>query len=272
MAPVFFKDNKGNFGDEINKIIFKELPSALNKRVIGIGTILGSEISNNKKLIVFGSGVRNPLDIKLENLDVRFVRGPLSSSVCNGAKFISDPAYLLNIFLKNIDQSHKKYNLSLIPHYSTINNAFWLTICRLLKINFIDPTQPVKEVVQEIVYSKKTICGAMHAAIISDLYNTPWIRLRMNLSMSETPFISEFKWLDWLGSIDRTNFYINIGLESKRISGFKGLLYKSLTSLEILTRLISQKKSNNYQLSNEQKKRKIIKRLIKEYEKLKREK
>ena len=105
MSVEYWKDNSGNFGDEVNGVLWRGLVDldALERNGItmyGVGSILGRGVKDivDKRCVVMGSGVPQGGRIELpSNWDVRWVRGPYSAEALgvSGELGVGDPAILL---------------------------------------------------------------------------------------------------------------------------------------------------------------------------------
>ncbi|MGV3558426.1 polysaccharide pyruvyl transferase family protein [Larkinella arboricola] len=220
MELVYYKSEKGNFGDDLNGILWPELfPEKdfkdINAYFLGIGSILYNEnkliksLGPNKK-IVFGTGVRPTYNnqIKLDSSwDIKFLRGPLSAHALNDRfKYISDAAYALRLTknFNNYLKAEKKYEVSVIPYFHSTNYFNWKDICETLGYNYISPLSEhgVEFTLQEMASSKLIITEAMHGAILADIFRVPWHKFVLSTPFTEGQLVSEFKWMDWLLSIN----------------------------------------------------------------------
>jgi succinoglycan biosynthesis protein ExoV len=221
MKLISYKDKKGNFGDDLNDWlwpkIFGEKFFTKNDEIafFGIGSILISgsnymeEAEKYTKKVIFGTGVRSieqSFDFD-ESWDISFLRGPFSSYIASGncTNYISDSAYFISL-LPNYNKyinSKKKFKVSVVPYYKTLDALDWETCCENLGWNLIKPTgNNVENFIQQIAESEYVICEAMHGAIIADALRIPWKRLKFQAHILEGEVVSEFKWNDWLYSID----------------------------------------------------------------------
>ena len=197
-----------NFGDELNPWLWPQFISDLvdsenfhtaktnasGALFIGVGTLLNQRLPANPK-IIFGSGVGygNPqVDAKWH---IYFVRGPLSADALGLDKSyaITDPVILLRAL--KLPAVEKRYKCSFMPHHDSLNTANWAKVCRDLDIHFIDPTASFEEGLHQLMASELVICEAMHAAIIADTLNIPWVPITLHRH------INEFKWKDWCQSV-----------------------------------------------------------------------
>lgn len=245
--------NGPNFGDQLNAYIFPQLfPDLLSTAddgllLCGIGSIIEkSLIPNDKKMIIFGSGMRHPLyDGDRSGWDIRFLRGPLSASclsVSNG--YITDAAYCLPLVkeFKDISfSSKKKYRASLIPYFSYASLLPWQQICNFVGIHYIDPAANPKLVLQDVLNSEHIIAGAMHGAIVADICRVPWVRLRMDQFPTEAPLTTEFKWADWMLSLG-LNTHPCIKISSVDLHNAKKQVSQIAFSLEAILKLRNRSK------------------------------
>jgi len=207
MNIIYFKSDIGNFGDDLNPWLWEQLFgdfSSYKKDLdfIGIGSILDTRINSDNAKLVFGSGVRDfDFDInEISNLEISFVRGPISSRLTNNSNYITDAAYALRLLpQKNYT---KKYKTSIIPYFRHAYQFNWKLFEKFTGIHVIMPTQPVEKVIEEINQSENILAVAMHGAILADIYRVPWMRVKFSKHGHESALTSELKWNDWLRSID----------------------------------------------------------------------
>lgn len=217
MKYIYYKDSKGNFGDDLNAWLWpKFFGNDLDDKTsfLGIGTILFNEnklfenLKNTRK-IVFGTGIRPMHDVfKLDNTwDFKFLRGPLSAKHFNDQfEYIADAAYALRLVhgFEELVNTPKKYEISFIPYFQSVKYFDWKKICDTLGIHYISPLSDndIEFTLKEIAASKYIISEAMHGAIIADMLRVPWNRFVFSTPHNEGGMVSEFKWLDWLYSIN----------------------------------------------------------------------
>ncbi|MER0438940.1 polysaccharide pyruvyl transferase family protein [Emticicia sp. W12TSBA100-4] len=218
MNYIYYKAQKGNFGDDLNAWIwpnfFGEHNDNDNIAFLGIGSILYNDFPLIKSLtsqrkIVFGSGVRLTYDqFKYDSSwDIKFLRGPLSASALGGKnKHIIDAAYTIRL-MNNFDEilaTPKKYDISIFPYFKSIDFFDWPQLCKKMNFHYISPESEfgVEHTLKEIAASKFVITEAMHGAILADVLRVPWHRFVLSTPFTEGPMVSEFKWMDWLYSIN----------------------------------------------------------------------
>lgn len=207
MKLTYHKGN--NFGDELNPFIFERylldfLDNSENELLLGIGTILGLKKSSNKK-IVFSSGATDSMLStygavpSIDNTyDIFCVRGPLTARLLNldPSLAVLDGAYLLYDFYKK--PITKKYKVSYIPHVGSESFYEGLqSVFEDMGINYISPKEGIDSVLEKINQSELVLAEAMHGAIVADALRVNWIPIKMYKT------INEFKWKDWLFSINK---------------------------------------------------------------------
>lgn len=220
MEYIYYKDAKGNFGDDLNAWLWPQFfgphdPSSPNA-FVGIGSILCHDSPlfrhlDNRRKIVFGTGVRPAYRSFAfdEHWDVRFLRGPLSAGYFGHEhSFIADAAYALGLSAdyERIAATPKKYKVSVIPYFRSLSFFDWKKVCDELGYHFISPTAEngIVHTLEEIAASETVIAEAMHGAIIADILRVPWSRFVLSTPFTEGSGVSEFKWMDWLFSIGQT--------------------------------------------------------------------
>jgi succinoglycan biosynthesis protein ExoV len=220
MEMLYHQSTHGNFGDDINELIWPNLldfkPTATDGKkqyLFGIGSVLGDiQIPNDGTVYVCGTGVRpNGSQIKsidVSKLHILFLRGPLSCLFLNLPidLAVTDSAYAYFLLKDTSSCKAKRYSHSLIPHYNTINYFGGLSLlksmCERLNIYLIDPRQNYHDVISEIAASKYIITESLHGAIFADGFRIPWKRLQLTSYALESSYVSEFKWLDWTMSMN----------------------------------------------------------------------
>ncbi|MCF2504705.1 polysaccharide pyruvyl transferase family protein [Dyadobacter sp. CY107] len=223
MKYAYFKSPLGNFGDDLNPWLWTKLfgEEDINDDVffLGIGSILFPESPmiksmGNSRKIIFGTGIRPSKEFKKLEIDstwdVRFLRGPLSAMSQNNAyEYIADAAYAFRQLQESPGyiSTTKKYKVSLIPFFRSVDYFDWKGICEQLGYHYISPFSEngVEFTLSEIAASEMIITEAMHGAILADILRVPWHRYILSTPFTEGPVVSEFKWMDWL-------FSVNLGL------------------------------------------------------------
>ncbi|WP_200979291.1 hypothetical protein [Echinicola sp. 20G] len=223
MEYLYYKSKKGNFGDDLNGWLWPKLFGTNGSGAgngfyfVGIGSLLHNDshvvkgLDIDRKKVVFGTGVKPSkvyAKLKLdESWDVMFLRGPLSSGELNRKDdYITDAAYAIRqlVDFEEIRQQPKKYKVSLMPYFHSTDFFDWKKICDQLGYHYISPhsEEGVEFTLKEIAASECLITEAMHGAIMADTLRVPWHRFILSTPYTEGGRISDFKWTDWLMSID----------------------------------------------------------------------
>jgi succinoglycan biosynthesis protein ExoV len=221
MKYIYYQDPNGNFGDDLNgwlwPFFFGEENLENDYAFLGIGSILFNnfELINkikDQRKIVFGTGIRPTYEsFNIDkSWDIKFLRGPLSSYALNNEfDFITDAAYTIRLLdsFKALQNSNKKYEVSVMPYFKSVNLFDWKSICDKLGFHYISPLSEngVEFTLSEIASSKFLITEAMHGAILADALRVPWNRYVLTTPITEGSMVSEFKWMDWLYSVGLTN-------------------------------------------------------------------
>ena len=224
MKYLFYSSPKGNFGDDLNPWLWPKLlgdvSSLPDAFFLGIGSLLHGQSpllakAAGKRKIVFGTGVRpSPTfsSFQVDNSwDIRFLRGPLSAiSLGNRYEYIADGAYAVRLVedFRRLAAVDKRYETSLMPYFHSLDYLDWEAICRELGFHYISPRSEkgVEDTLREIAASRRLITEAMHGAILADVFRVPWHRFVFSTPHTEGAMVSDFKWKDWLFSIDAYDY------------------------------------------------------------------
>lgn len=222
IKAYYFKKIPGNFGDELNNFILKELfdikichTDEFNCDLIGIGSILGKILKPidtefiNKPVHIWGSGFILPYASGrkklIRPLILHAIRGKLTEKALNfynisyTKKIYGDPGLLLSKIFNKTD-SQQEYDYGIIPHYVDLTNTN-LNKIKLKNFCIIDPTLPVKEVVIKILKCKKILSSAMHGLIAADAFNIP----NMRLILSDNIIGGDHKYNDYYSAFEIDN-------------------------------------------------------------------
>lgn len=211
MKLYYYKSKEGNYGDDLNKWLWKRLlPQAFSSDAeilfCGIGTILNQDIpSVPHRKVVFSSGTgygHPPDDFGDGNWKIISVRGPLSAAILNlpAKAAVTDGA----IFLASLPEfsplpAKERRGVAFMPHHeNALSYGQWQKACRMAGITFIDPRGDSASTTHIIRRSRLVIAEAMHAAIAADALRVHWIPVFTSRN------INQFKWLDWTLSLGLT--------------------------------------------------------------------
>ena len=203
MKLFYYRGGRPNFGDELNPwLLPRVFPGLFDENesevMLGIGSILYDFHPPGPRKIVFGAGfggyTRPP---KLDaSWNVYCVRGPLTAkALFLPAELVAGDAALL---IREHYTPHpvKRFDVSFMPHFHSLDRGQWEKVCKLADIRIIDPRLPVDDVLQMIAESKMLISEAMHGAIVADALRVPWIAMRPHDQAHH------MKWHDWAGALN----------------------------------------------------------------------
>jgi succinoglycan biosynthesis protein ExoV len=210
MRVIYYQSPNGNFGDDLNAVLWKEVLSpacfeADDAVLLGIGSIfrddfLSSEATSRKRVFVLGSGAgTGPLPRRWPNANwsILAVRGPLTANVIGVPRAaITDSAALLATTPALLPTAPKRNDIVFMPHYNSVQYSRWPEICADLGITFVDAHAPVGATIEQIGRARLVITEAMHGAIVADTLRVPWVPVICS------PAILPFKWVDWTESLD----------------------------------------------------------------------
>jgi succinoglycan biosynthesis protein ExoV len=202
MKLFMWREAVPNFGDELNTWIWpKIIPDLLDDDdssiFLGIGTLLNRRLPPQPK-IVFGSGAGYGSKPDLDRGAWSFycVRGPLTARALGlpESLAITDPGILVRrLFGARRDSASP--SVGFMTHWLTAQDGRWREVCAAAGIRYIDPRDPVPNVLEAIACCRLLITEAMHGAIVADVLRIPWIPVRIR------PAPVDFKWRDWCESV-----------------------------------------------------------------------
>ena len=162
MKLYHWKGSYGNFGDDLNEVLWPALAPELFAEddgilFVGIGTILDRGLPAAPLRVVFGSGAGYdplPPDLDGPGWQVRCVRGPLTAQLlgCPERLAITDPAVLTRVLWP--DASHDGSGVVFVPHWRTAALGIWNEVCAGAEVGFLDPRGDVETVVRRIASAK----------------------------------------------------------------------------------------------------------------------
>ncbi len=125
-----------------------------------------------------------------------WVRGPLSSHFLGLPKetAVADGAYLLRKILP-IAKDSQRHGIAFMPHIYTAKLSPLEQLCDLIGFTYIDPREPMMNIINKIATAEVLVTEALHGAIVSDALRTPWIPVRASQA------ILDFKWIDHCSAI-----------------------------------------------------------------------
>ena len=210
MKLYYYKDDFGNFGDDLNVFFWEKIWPEYSEYtdadwLVGIGSIFTGKIDRlpGTKLIM-GSGYWPIGDGKpdLASCRIGFVRGPLTCRELGLDEnlAITDTAALVSTIVSRPAKIDER--VGFMPHQVTSVNYDCSKIAEMANVRYIDPTGTVDTVMNEILQSPKVLVEAMHGAIVADAMGIPWQRISLfnrKIICGETV---DHKWQDWGASLD----------------------------------------------------------------------
>lgn len=209
MRVAYYKDPEGNFGDDLNELIWPRLFPDLLERddddlLLGIGTIFSqlylppSKVAG-KRVFVLGSGVGYaplPADWPDASWHVLALRGPLSDRVTGLSASVSDGALLLAALPDLAPEFDGPKKPIFVPHRGSMPGSRWGAVAAAAGIELVDPRDRPDVILKAFQRASLVVCEAMHAAIVADTLRIPWVPLVIS------PQVLPFKWFDWCWSLN----------------------------------------------------------------------
>ena len=286
MRLYYYKDKRGNFGDDLNIWLWPKLVGSLvdtknpyfafgkssvtdetETLFIGVGSLLNHHIPVQPKKIVLGAGVSYG---NIPHVDDKWaiyaVRGPRSAKSLglDQRHSITDSGVLVRAV--DLPKKEKTYPISFFSYHENAELIDWDRPCRLAGIHHIDPSGDVAEVLDQVMRTEVLVTEAMHGAIVADALRVPWIPVRIFQGLNS------FKWMDWCESL---------GLEYKpyelpsiapwMCKGLKGTVRKVLRSRNVCQELRRLASTVDPLLSKDQVIDDATTRLLEQIELMKRE-
>jgi pyruvyltransferase len=195
--PKFGRIN--NFGDVLGPVVVKSLagarPSATPRRLLAVGSILHFASDGD---VVWGSGVNGKIslaEIRVTELDVRAVRGPLTRQVLLDRKIhvpeiYGDPGLLAPSLLGIKKAREATQEITALPNLHDI--SLWRR-----RTGFLDPRRPYRVIIETIARSKLVVTSSLHGAVIADALQVPVALVRPSVE-------SAFKYEDYYEGTGRS--------------------------------------------------------------------
>ncbi len=235
MQLFYYKDEVGNFGDDLNPWLWpKLLPSLIDddssELLVGIGTLLNHRLPKDKILHIVGSGVGyGQLPQVTDKWKIHALRGPYTAKALNldPQLAVTDSALLLRNVME--PQNVETGDVGFMPHYLSCRSADWQNIAETCGLRFISPEWSVDKVFAEMAKCRVLLTEAMHGAIVADALRLPWKAIILG------DHVNRHKWQDWLSTVDMSYqpvqlpsyFYHASGL----VAGTKDELKRQLQNL-----------------------------------------
>lgn len=207
MEVLYYRDPKGNFGDDLNEVMWQRLlPATVLERndlaLLGIGSIFNAararaEVVAGRSVFVLGSGAGyGPLPPDWQKWTILGVRGPLTAELIGRPETaMTDGAALLRFLPDLIRRDPNPDQTLLIPHYHSADRGQWERVAGELGFTYVNPRWSVETVLGHLARAKLVVTEAMHGAIVADTMRIPWIPILI------APDALPFKWRDWTLSL-----------------------------------------------------------------------
>lgn len=240
LMPVYFWDNKPNFGDVvgpylISKITGKPVLNIKNLQspgIMAVGSII--QMLDRKNMVIWGSGLLNDLTdeemkyIKKHNPKILSVRGRETARNLLQAgldvpnqRFYGDPALILPLFYSPSVIGSKK--IGICPHFLQKPN-FLKYITDQDNFKVIDVQKDMESVVDAIYSSSVCISSSLHGLIIAQAYNIPWVWLEIFDSDIGGGKESDFKFKDFFSTLNESQ----VSHVRVRMQDIKNINYKEI--------------------------------------------
>lgn len=203
---TYYWAEKYNWGDQLSPIILEHFSNIEvqwappeEAELTSTGSCLDLLPEKDWTGTVVGSGLlyeRTNLDFTKAN--VIGLRGPLTMMHCelapNVTPVMGDPGLLVPD-LVTIERG--KYDLGVIPH---ITDDQLLSKFAYLNPLFIDPNQPVLDIVQQIGSCNRIVTSSLHGMVTADAFHIPR-RIEQFAAMNDYWQGGDFKWRDYNASV-----------------------------------------------------------------------
>ncbi|WP_260928050.1 polysaccharide pyruvyl transferase family protein [Novosphingobium sp. 9] len=208
MRIVYYKDEVGNFGDDLNELIWPRLlPQDVRDTpdtvMVGIGSLLDQARFRDvetagKRVFVMGSGAAyGALPQGHEGWTYHAVRGALTAELVGRPQAaVTDGAILLAKLPDLVPEAPKRDEILFMPHHRTCVNSRWPEAAARAGMTFVDPQWAPDRILAAYGRARLVVTEAMHGAIVADTLRIPWIPVMIS------PEVSVFKWRDWASSLN----------------------------------------------------------------------
>jgi len=204
---LYYRNSCGNFGDDLNEMIWRHLLPAdvLDNGeilLVGIGsifnhTVAAPSVTAGKRVFVIGSGAGyGPLPSGWREWTILAVRGPLTAPLIKRPELsITDAAALIANVQESRQPNRARNDIIFMPHYHSAERGRWSEVASKAGMIFVDPRWSVTIILKMFQQARLVMTEAMHGAIVADALRIPWIPLQ---ACSEA---LSFKWQDWTLSV-----------------------------------------------------------------------
>lgn len=208
MDIIYYKDPEGNFGDDLNAVLWpailsKDVLASDRVRLLGIGSIFNTKTlqgAGPSKAPIFILGTGSSYGHPPKNtagLIVNAVRGPFTARVVGHPEAaVTDGAILMAAAAGFLPATRSATKIVFIPHHKSLWRGHWQAAAEAAGMTFINPQWTVEQVLAAMADAKLVVTEAMHGAIFADTMRIPWV------PVVASPRIDAFKWRDWTLSME----------------------------------------------------------------------
>lgn len=206
--PVNYYARHNNWGDQVNPYLISKMANKPvrktqlknTKHMTGIGSVITTA---NENSIIWGSGfISKDIQLKVDNIDVRAVRGYLTKSRLEdeyniiGDFALGDPVVLIKEFYNPKVTRDKK--IGIVAHYKdkelpVIKKMIELG-CGLINIQ----SDSIESFIDDILQYEYVFSSSLHGLIVADTYGIPNVRF----VLSDMVVGGDFKFLDYYSTTD----------------------------------------------------------------------
>lgn len=151
--------------------------------IFGAGSIF-RHIKAADSALVWGSGLISKDDTFKSPKHILAVRGPLTKKILDKRSILcpdsfGDPGLMLAQVFKPKDVG-TNYALGIVPHFKEVNivTNLYAKEINAGEVRLIDPTQPIEEVVKQVLACQVVVSSSLHGIIICHAYGIRcgWVR------------------------------------------------------------------------------------------------
>jgi succinoglycan biosynthesis protein ExoV len=206
MDILYYKAPGGNFGDDLNGVIWQHLFSQTilkndSAAILGIGSIFNDSCASiaqtkGKKVFVFGSGAGYaPLPSDWREWQILALRGPLTAALIERSELAVTDAAILVASTPLVPAPRRNRLTLFMPHHQSAAYGKWDEAASKAGLTYVDPRWQIQTILRYFSEADLVIAEAMHGAIVADALRIPWI------PVSISPDNLSFKWWDWMLSL-----------------------------------------------------------------------
>lgn len=169
-------EGQGNFGDELSPVLVEHFTGKVERaekedigKLLAVGSIIAVAQEGD---VIWGSGLIADVQMRLPQVEVLALRGPLTALKCRlPCNVYGDPGLLMPLlFYSKVDKIYKR---GYVPHYVDQEEFKKRTLGKdELFINVLDNWQ---EVITQILQCKEIVSSSLHGIVLAEAYGIPAI-------------------------------------------------------------------------------------------------